>query len=124
MGSTFAKNAAVLLIATFIAVLTLECGVRYAEQRGWIEVNLNNMNGFWADLNPDFGVWHKSNATFIHKGSCFEVTYTTNSYGAIDKERSLRSTEPRVIVLGDSMMEGYTLERWDRLSDQLEQKTG
>jgi hypothetical protein len=124
MESTFAKNAAVLFIATFIAVVTLEYGLRYAVKRGWIEVDLNNMNGFWADLNPDFGVWHRSNATFIHKDSCFEVTYTTNSYGALDKERSLRSTEPRVVVLGDSMMEGYTLERSDRLSDLLEQKTG
>jgi hypothetical protein len=124
MESTFAKNAAVLLIAIFIAVVALEYGVRYAAHRGWVDVNFNNMNGFWADLNPDFGVWHRSNATFKHEGSCFEVTYATNSYGAIDSERSIRSTEPRVIVLGDSMLEGYTLKRSDRLSDQLEQKTG
>jgi hypothetical protein len=46
-------------------------------------------NSFWADINPVFGVWHRPNGVFIHKGGCYSVEYDTNSYGARDAERSL-----------------------------------
>ncbi len=51
-----------------------------------------NYNEFWADINPAFGVWHRPNGHFFHQGGCFSVEYTTNSYGARDKERSLHSS--------------------------------
>ncbi len=81
-------------------------------------------NLFWADINPVFGVWHRPNGVFVHKGGCYDVTYYTNSYGARDKERSLRSAQPRTIVLGDSMIEGLGLPAEDRLSDIMERDTG
>jgi len=81
-------------------------------------------NLFWADTNPVFGVWHRPNGVFVHKGGCYDVTYHTNSYGARDKERSLHSSLPRTIVLGDSMVEGLGLPANDRLSDIMEKDTG
>jgi hypothetical protein len=124
MLRNYLKNAAVCLVAIVASALLLEFGLRVAAQVGWIEIDINPLNGFWADMNPDFGVWHRSNASYTHEKSCFRVTYTTNSYGAIDKERTKESADSRVVVLGDSMMEGYTLESPQRLSNLLESVTG
>jgi hypothetical protein len=83
-----------------------------------------NFNSFWADINPDFGVWHRPNGHFYHQGGCFSVQYTTNSYGARDVERTLHSAQPRTVVLGDSMVEGLGLADQDRLTNLLEKRTG
>jgi hypothetical protein len=83
-----------------------------------------NYNQFWADINPAFGVWHRPNGRFLHQEGCFSVEYTTNSYGARDRERSLHSAQPRTIVLGDSFVEGLGLPDDERLSDILERDSG
>jgi hypothetical protein len=83
-----------------------------------------NYNPFWADINPVFGVWHRPNGHFIHKGGCFGVEYTANSYGARDVERSVHSSRPRTVVLGDSFVEGFGLPAENRLSNILERDTG
>ena len=83
-----------------------------------------NYNSFWADINPDFGVWHRPNGHFYHQGGCFNVQYTTNSVGARDVERSLHSTESRTIVLGDSFVEGLGVADQYRLTNILEKQTG
>jgi len=79
---------------------------------------------FWEDLNRDFGVWRRPNVTYRHKRSCFDVTYQSNSVGARDPERKLESSKPRVVVLGDSFIEGFGVESGRRLSDILEVRTG
>src|SRR5215216_5760526 len=101
MLSHYLKNALACLIAVVGSALLLEFGLRASAQRGWIEIDYNPVNGFWADINPDFGVWHRSNASYTHEKACFRVTYATNSYGALDRERTQQSVESRVVVLGD-----------------------
>lgn len=83
-----------------------------------------NYNMFWADINPSFGVWHRPNGHFYHQLGCLSVEYTTNSYGARDKERSVHSTQPRTVMLGDSFIEGFGLADQERLSNILERDTG
>jgi hypothetical protein len=83
-----------------------------------------NLNSFWADINPAFGVWHIPNGRFFHQGGCFSVQYTTNSYGARDVERSLHSAKSRTVVLGDSFIEGLGATDQDRLTNILERDTG
>ena len=83
-----------------------------------------NYNQFWADIDPAFGVWHRPNGRFLHQEGCFSVEYTTNSYGARDRERSLHSSQPRTILLGDSFVEGLGLPDSERLSNILERDTG
>jgi hypothetical protein len=83
-----------------------------------------NYNLFFADINPVFGVWHRPNGHYFHKGGCYDVEYFTNSYGARDVERSLHSSQPRTIMLGDSMIEGQGLSAEYRLSNVLEKDTG
>lgn len=80
---------------------------------------------FWRDMNKHFGIWREPNDTYVHRQLCFEATYKSNSYGARDKERSLRSDgSRRVVVLGDSFIEGYGIERDHRMTDLLEEETG
>ena len=83
-----------------------------------------NYNSFWADINPDFGVWHRPNGHYYHQGGCFNVQYTTNSVGARDVERSLHSASPRTVVLGDSFVEGLGVADQYRLTNILEKQTG
>jgi hypothetical protein len=83
-----------------------------------------NSASFWADTNPSFGVWHHPNGKFIHEAGCFSVEYDTNSYGARDKERTLHSSAPRTVVLGDSFIEGIGVPAGERLTDDLERDTG
>jgi hypothetical protein len=83
-----------------------------------------NFNSFWADINPAFGVWHRPSGHFIHKEGCFTVQYDTNSYGARDAERTLHSSAPRTLVLGDSFIEGLGIPADQRLSNILEKDTG
>jgi hypothetical protein len=83
-----------------------------------------NYNEFWADINPAFGTWHRPNGHYLHQEGCFSVEYTTNSYGARDRERSLHSSQPRTVVLGDSFVEGLGVPDDDRLTNTLERDTG
>ncbi len=79
---------------------------------------------FWADLDPAFGVWHPPGARYRHRTSCYDVLYEANRHGARDRDRSERSAGPRVVVLGDSFVEGYGVARADRFTDRLEERTG
>ena len=74
--------------------------------------------------NPVFGVWHEPNTVFRHKKRCFDVTYTTNSIGARDIERSRRSSADRIVLLGDSFIEGWGVGDPERLSNRLEKQLG
>ena len=71
-----------------------------------------------------FGVWHRPNGHYIHKGGCYNVEYVTNSYGARDVERTMRPSLPRAVVLGDSFIEGMAVPAEDRLTNLLEKDTG
>lgn len=109
------------------AVLAELCSVLYINLTKWPSSKPTyhvNYNSFWADINPAFGVWHRPNGHFYHQGGCFNVQYTTNSYGARDVERSVHSSQPRTIVLGDSFVEGLGVADQYRLTNILEKDTG
>jgi lysophospholipase L1-like esterase len=76
-----------------------------------------------ADIDSVWGSWHYRE--HVHrKLSCLNLDYNINSWGARDNERTLHSPDTdRVVVLGDSFMEGYGMEQSERLSDQLQNKT-
>jgi hypothetical protein len=78
---------------------------------------------FWADLSEVWGVWHEPNSRVRHRMPCYDLTYEANSHGARDIERSLHGAEDRVVVLGDSFVEGPGVEIGDRLTEQLEALT-
>ncbi len=79
---------------------------------------------FWADMNPVFGVWHAPYARFTHVNACYNLEYRANGHGMRDRPRALRADEARIVMLGDSFVEGYGLARAARVSDRLEAATG
>ena len=79
---------------------------------------------FWSGTHTTFGEWHPANRVLQHRSACFDVRYETNSYGARDRDRSRDASAPRVLVMGDSFMEGWGVDTSDRLSDRLEAETG
>ncbi len=112
---------------TILAVaLLLEFSVRGLARLG-IELSPplpHSDAGFWDGNHEIFGVWHRPRAESTHTTDCFDVRYRTNSIGARDRERDARARGSRVVVLGDSFVEGWGLPVNQRLSNQLERATG
>jgi hypothetical protein len=81
-------------------------------------------SALWWHQHPGFGAWHRPDAAGDHVGACYRARYRTNSVGARDVERPRRASGPRVVVLGDSFLEGYGVEADSRLSEMLEAATG
>jgi hypothetical protein len=79
---------------------------------------------FWDDIRRDTGVWRYPNAELHVRTRCYDVVYQTNSFGARDRPRTEAHDGPRVVLLGDSMIEGLGVSRENRVSDLLEKKTG
>ena len=79
---------------------------------------------FWDDIRKDTGIWRYPNAELRARTQCYDVVYKTNSFGARDRPRTKTHDGPRVVLLGDSMIEGLGVSREERVSDLLEKKTG
>lgn len=79
-------------------------------------------------VSSEAGIWYQPNLdlkiAFNRFAGCEPYHLITNSYGARDSERSMSSTSARVIVLGDTMMEGMGVDVSSRISNLLETKTG
>ncbi|WP_028880904.1 SGNH/GDSL hydrolase family protein [Terasakiella pusilla] len=85
--------------------------------------NANDTEQQWmTEFNP-WGAWHKANGRGYKELKCFGVELIANSYGARDKERNLKSGGARVVVLGDSFVEGFGVEASKRFTDKLEKLT-
>ena len=125
-----ARKIGALALGCLLGALCLELACWALVQSGRIQARVpsyslqDNAVSFWGDLSPDFGVWHPANTRYRHQKACFDVVYESNSYGARDVERTRESSERRVVVLGDSFMEGYGVESAERVSNLLETATG
>jgi hypothetical protein len=111
-----------LMIEVIVRILAYAglCNIRTFQTEDRIE-----QITFVGDIDPHFGVWHKANASVAVKTPRGEVTYETNAHGMRDRPRAVTSDAPeRVVVLGDSFIEGCYVEEHDRITDVLEEKTG
>ncbi len=81
-------------------------------------------DGYWRGDHPELGVWRWPNASFDAQAPCFDAHYRSNSVGARDVERARDEAGPRVVVLGDSFLEGWGVTDPQRLSNRLEAATG
>jgi len=133
------KNIFLLLTFCFLAFLLLEFSVRgLCHSRYGVKFCFFNFPGhglgkhFWINgWNEHFGVWHRPYTSLREVRSCFDVTYTTNAYGARDKERTQnraandeKNRHNRVIVLGDSWIEGLGVKQDETIPSFLEGITG
>ena len=113
------------LLSILAGLLLFEISVRILVGTGLLSTPRppTTREPFWDGSHPTFGVWHHPLSTGAHRTDCFDVTYRANSVGARDKERSVDSEAPRVVVLGDSFVEGWGLPPEQRLTNLLEGKT-
>jgi len=118
--------AVTLLLATLAAAGLFELATRALVASGRIEAPTPpaTTGDFWVGDHPTFGVWHRPNRSFVHETACFRQEYRTNSVGARDAERARSSSARRVVVLGDSFIEGWGVATAERMSDRLEAATG
>jgi hypothetical protein len=117
----FAINLAIFAVLSELASLIYINVTKWPGSKPSYRVEYND---FSEDINPAFGAWHRPNGHFVHKSGCYSVEYDTNRYGARDIERSVHSSAPRVIALGDSMIEGVGQPADKRLTNILERDTG
>jgi len=123
------KKVGEWLLTLALCIVAVEIALHLAVRAGVVHFSLPsystaNVQPFWQILSHDFGVWHPANGRYHHSKVCFEVTYTANSHGMRDREVDVASQLPRVVVLGDSFVEGWGVEHGDRFTERLEQLTG
>jgi hypothetical protein len=87
-------------------------------------LEVRNDQWLWRTEHHDWGGWHKPSTTANHTHNCFSVSYSSNSHGARDRERSITAAANRAILLGDSFIEGYGVDEEERLSNLLEERLG
>lgn len=124
-----AKTIGSLAISGLVFLVMLEAGCFIAVKAGWLDVELpgysfDESNWFWKITNADVGVWHEPNDTMHHEKQCFDVTYTSNAFGMRDKDVPMESKERRVVVLGDSFVEGWGVKDAARFTNVLEHRFG
>ncbi len=120
------RGAAALVAVAVATALALEAGSRAAVALGWLHAGRppGVDTGVWWGDHPRFGVWHRPGREEQVTGPCWRATYRINSVGARDVERPRAADGARVVVLGDSFLEGWGLPEEDRLSNRLEAATG
>jgi lysophospholipase L1-like esterase len=117
------------LLAIAISLVCVELLLQGVVRLGFVDIDLPSYSmtqarPFWQELNADFGVWHPANAHYRHRRSCFDLIYTSNAYGMRDRDVAMASPSRRVVVLGDSFVEGWGVDGGHRFTDQLAALTG
>jgi hypothetical protein len=112
-----------------IALALLEVSLFAAARLSLVSMDLPsytlaNVTPFWGDTNKDFGVWHPASSQYRHTRSCFNVVYRSNAHGMRDDEAPLKALGRRVVVLGDSFVEGFGVDTENRVTELLEARTG
>lgn len=82
----------------------------------------NDISKFWTEEEV-FGAWHKKNYSAQYKKKCFQVTYSSNEYGARDKSFKNINNKNNFLLIGDSFAEGYGVNYEDMSKTLIEKKT-
>ena len=123
------RNLKFLAFTGLVCFILLELGLAIAAHGFDLKIEtptytFENTQGFWFDLNPDFGTCHLPNHSYRQRKGCYDIVYQSNSYGFRDVERERFANQSRVVVLGDSFIEGVGVETSERLTNLLEDNTG
>ena len=95
-------------ISVCLALVLAEAGLRllYAGKPEVLAKNYQS-GSFLFDL-PYWKVWHLPNKQIVHRRDCFEVSYSSNSWGMRGPE--IDTTGVDIAFLGDSFLEGYGVD--------------
>jgi len=80
-----------------------------------------------GDFSAHFGRWSMPNDSALRpRPSGDSIWLRYNAFGARDKQRSIQNLnkKKRIVVVGDSFIEGYMLDTAQRFGNLLENKTG
>jgi hypothetical protein len=120
--STLAKPA-VAVCATLLALCAIELLVRCLDWAPDIKsIQISDPDCVYKrSTNPILGFELKAN-TRCDAPDFIQTYERTNAHGQRDRERTLRKPEgvKRILLLGDSVVEGYGLRESETLSRQLE----
>lgn len=137
------QNTALSITTTVVLLLLLEAGahaligagvfgrVGIEFRRYYINPMIGDPNRkplFWGDFSEQTGRWRAARRTYSALNCAGDSVFRqTNSVGASDRERTVQKNSPdqkRVLVLGDSFMEGMLTNYNNRVSNRLEVATG
>lgn len=124
------KNIKGYGISLLITALLIELLCMVMVESGYIEARVPTYTfpmgkrTIYVDNNENWGVWRMPNDSMSFVRRCFDVMLYSNSYGALDKEHPRQSPQKRVVVLGDSFVEGYGVAYENRFSTLLSDTTG
>ncbi|MBO0936037.1 SGNH/GDSL hydrolase family protein [Fibrella sp. HMF5335] len=105
--------------------LGIPAGVGVTNHRLYIPANIENPITYAGDVSPFSGRWRLPNAREqVVNCSGDTLRRYSNELGAADDPYTSDTTTNRVIVLGDSYMEGYMVNPADRMSTRLSKATG
>lgn len=118
-------------LLAIIALLLVEGLVRVAARAGLVGIRTYPVSNeviritFVGQLDPHVGIWHVPEVRVTVPTPAGDVLYETNAEGMRDRPRERRSSaRERVVVLGDSFIEGCFVAASNRVTDLLEQQTG
>jgi len=84
-----------------------------------------NLGFDWRNEKEPWGAWHKINYGDRHKSICFDVQYKSNNVGARDDyDYTKQLPKDSIILIGDSLAEGWGVEIDNIFSKIIEKKTG
>lgn len=117
----------IILLVNLVLLCFFECCARLLAYYGLIPFRYypTAEQRVLADIDPHFGIWRYPKRSVEHTGACFSVKYNSNEFGMRDKERVKETSDRhRIVVLGDSFVEGFGVEESVRLTDVAESNTG
>lgn len=85
---------------------------------------MDSPEDFLPERSMIYGHRHQPNSTYQIKKNCLNTFYHFNELGFRDELLPHKDSSKRVLVLGDSFMEGVGVSEEERLSDLLEKETG
>ena len=122
--SVFYTVGAALLSIELIGWLGIVTGLLGGPAFPTYRISPSQWMNYHADIDPVFGTWRQPALHTRDVRPCFNVSMTSNNYGARDADWQLPAAEPGIILLGDSYLEGQGVAIEQTLATQLEAATG
>lgn len=126
---SFWKTFKTWSIRLLVFILFSELGLMIVANVGLIDCQhptytLQSDSQYLAKFDPSIGFIHRPKSSYILKLNCTDkIKYTFNSIGFLERDLPRNISGKRIILLGDSFMEGYGVKPSDRLSNRLEKLT-
>ena len=120
----FKKSIIVLLVS----IIVIEFFSFIATKLNLLIVNhepnyIYSQGNKWRVENTNWGSWYKPNYKDKHSTKCFSVIYESNNIGARDVNDYFKNDKDKsLILLGDSMAEGFAANIEDTFAKKLEAK--